>query len=163
DVFVDSSTPTVNYDADARLRADASPIRVSYLRFAVTGVNGRAVQHARLRLEVTGPSVVSGGPIHRISRTTWDAAPVTYATPPAGAVVFTGDPVTLQASALAPVDGDASARVRWTSDVQGFLGAGAALTMTLVDGAHVVTASVTDSAGLTGSARVSLTVKPPPG
>ena len=48
DVYVDGSKPTRNYDGDDMLKADASPARIVYLRFAVTGVNGRTVQSARL-------------------------------------------------------------------------------------------------------------------
>ena len=80
--------------------------------------------------------------------------------PAAGAVFFTGDPVTLQGTALDPADGDLSAAILWTSSLQGVLGTGASLTTTLADGTHVLTASVTDSGGKSASATTTIVVAP---
>ncbi len=86
DGYVDGDMPTSNFDSDAVLKADATPARIAYLRFAVTGVSGRAVQHARLRLGVApnsgAPSVV-GGTIHRITDTAWNEATLTFNNRPA--------------------------------------------------------------------------------
>jgi len=38
DTYVDSSSPTSNYNSDSRLRIDGSPTRIAYLRFLVAGV-----------------------------------------------------------------------------------------------------------------------------
>jgi len=46
----------------------------------------------------------------------------------------------------------------WSSSRDGELGSGASLPVTLLSGAHVLTASVTDETGLTGSAQISVTV-----
>src|SRR6185437_13923471 len=81
DTYVDAGSTTTNFNTATQLRADASPVRIIYLRFAVTGVNGRPVDHARLRLEVSGASP-SGGVVHRISNDTWNEATVTYNTRP---------------------------------------------------------------------------------
>ncbi len=78
DAYVESSSPSVNFNTDARLRADAVPVRISYLRFAVSGVNGRRVQQAHLRLEVSGASAVSGGIVHGITAGAWDESTLTY-------------------------------------------------------------------------------------
>ena len=83
DGYVDASSPGSNYDADARLRADAEPARTIYLRFAVTGVDGRRVEQARLRLQVSGPNDDSGGTIHVISDDSWDESTLTFNTRPA--------------------------------------------------------------------------------
>src|SRR5262249_26679097 len=53
------------------------PIRVSYLRFAVSGLGGRPVQGAVVRLGVSGPST-KGGTIHAITNGTWDPSTTTY-------------------------------------------------------------------------------------
>src|SRR6185295_18696709 len=86
--------------------ADASPVRIIYLRFAVTGVSGRPVDHARLRLEVSGASP-SGGIVHRISNDTWSEATVTYNTRPAldGPALATLGAVTTGAVAEFNLDG----------------------------------------------------------
>ncbi len=240
DTYVDSSSPTVNFNSDARLRADAVPARATYLRFAVSGVNGRAIGQARLRLQVSGPSAVTAGSVHLLGGHDWDEATLTWNSRPAidgpalatlgpvplgaiadfdvsgaitgdgvydlaidspssdavsfvssaaasgqkpslvltvaapaaptvtilnpadGAVFFLGDPVTLQATATEPTDGDLSALVGWTSSLQGDLGAGSLVTTTLAAGIHTLVASVTDSAGATGRASVAVTVRRPP-
>jgi hypothetical protein len=81
DTYVDADAPNGNFDADTRLRADAAPERVIYLRFAVAGTGSRPVQDARLRLVVSG-AASSGGTVHAITNTTWDPRTVTFATRP---------------------------------------------------------------------------------
>lgn len=57
-----------------------------------------------------------------------------------------------------PEDGDLTAGLIWTSDIDGQIGAGGSFSAVLTDGDHTVTASVTDSGGKQGSASVGLTV-----
>ncbi len=240
DTFVESSSPSLNYDADTRLRADADPVRLSYLRFVVGGVAGRQVVQTRLRLYVTGPSGVSGGRVHRIGDTTWNAATLTYQNrpaidgpvlstlgsvagdkfvefdladavtsdgvysfaidststdgvtyastaatgsqrpalvltvaggaapvvsivqPPDGASFFRGDPVALQAEVTDDADTDLAAAVLWRSSLAGDLGTGGSIAPRLGDGEHAITATVTDSDGLTGADEIRVSVVPPP-
>jgi hypothetical protein len=95
DTFADSAAPTTNFNADTRLRADAKAVRISYLRFVVSGTAGRPVMQARLRLQVTNASVGSGGSVHLISDSSWSEATLTFATCPAidGPALFTLGPV----------------------------------------------------------------------
>lgn len=87
-------------------------------------------------------------------------APVVSITSPADqAVVTEGDTVTLQGSASDAEDGDLSAAIVWTSDVDGTLGTGANVATTLSAGPHTITASATDSGGLQDSDAVSVTVE----
>jgi hypothetical protein len=81
DVHVDASAATSNFKTDTQLKVDGSPVNIAYLRFTISGVNGRAVQQARLRLQVTGSSVV-GGTIHKITNNTWDPNAINYNTRP---------------------------------------------------------------------------------
>jgi hypothetical protein len=83
DTYVDAGAATTNFNASAQLLAAASPARTTYLRFAVTGVSGRAVLQARLRLGVTTASTDGGGTVHLITDTTWNETRVTWATRPA--------------------------------------------------------------------------------
>jgi hypothetical protein len=94
DVYVRASAPASNYNADSKLKADADPESITYLRFVVSGVAGRTVEQARLRLEVVGKSD-AGGRVHLISDDTWDESTVTYSTRPAvdGGVIDTLDAV----------------------------------------------------------------------
>ena len=74
------------FGTDTTLRADAKPERISYLRFAVSGVGTDRISRAVLRLQVStasGSDSRSGGTIRRISNTTWRETSVTYATRPA--------------------------------------------------------------------------------
>jgi hypothetical protein len=238
DVYVDSSLPDSNFDADSRLRADGTPRRISYLRVVVSGVAGRLVQQAHLRLGVVGASL-DGGTIHSISDVGWDEKLVTYRNrpavdgpalatlgavtvgsvvefdvtgaiagdgvygfaidnasddcasyvsgtatkgqkpllvlqvaagpapvvrilhPPDGAQAVVGVPVAFHGSALDDVEGEMGAALVWTSDLQGLLGTGTALTVPLVPGRHLVTAAVTDHDGLRSTAQVGLQVLPP--
>jgi hypothetical protein len=59
--------------------------------------------------------------------------------------------------------GDVSEQIVWSSNRDGELGSGASLAVTLSSGGHLLTASVTDETGLTGSAQRSVTVSLPPG
>ncbi len=239
DTYVESAAPATTFNTDPRLRVDADPVRVSYLRFAVAGLNGRPVQKARLRLGVAGAST-AGGTIHRIADNGWNEATVTFDTRPAvdgpglhtlgaitigqvaefildgaitgdgtysfaldsasidaasynsaaatsgqkpalvitvpagpnptvtigqpapGAQFFAGDSVTFQGTATDAVDGTLSAAIAWRSDLQGALGTGATVGATLVRGVHTITADVTDGDGFGATARVIVTVSPPP-
>ncbi|MCH7494163.1 hypothetical protein IIA16_05590 [bacterium] len=72
-----------------------------------------------------------------------------------------GDPVTFTATAIDGQDGDLSASLAWVSSLDGPFGSGASFAYALSEGYHEITASVTDSSGLTGSATVRHTVLPP--
>jgi len=244
DVYVDGGAPAVNFNSSPLLKADASPVRIVYLRFAVSGVGRRPVQQARLRLGVSGTGTsgmsAGGGSVYRVADNTWHESTVTFGSRPAadgaalatlgpvgpgavadfdvggtvagdgvysfaidtastdgvayvsaaaargqkpelvltvpagsdptvgiaqpsdGAAFFVGDPITLQASASDPIDGDLGASIAWTSSLRGPLGTGATVAASLGAGSHLVTASVRDHAGLAGSAAITVVVKPAP-
>lgn len=86
--------------------------------------------------------------------------PVTTIVTPAGGSVFTeARPVPLSATASDPDDGDLSASIEWGSDLDGALGTGASISPSnLSVGAHLITATVTDSSGRVASADVDLVV-----
>ncbi len=78
-----------------------------------------------------------------------------------------GDPfasgavVNFSGSASDDEDGDLTASLSWTSNIDGNLGAGGAISFALSDGVHTITASVTDSGGLAGSDTITITVGDP--
>ncbi len=86
DTYVQDTLPNANFNSDARLRADAAPHRIIYLRFGVSGINGRTMDSARVRLQVSGPSEITGGTIHLIGDNTWNEATMTWNTRP----IFSG-------------------------------------------------------------------------
>src|SRR5512142_1849115 len=70
DSYVVQSSPSSNYGTSHSLRADASPVTRSYLRFSVTGLNGDTVQSATLRL-YAGSSSSIGVTVQALSDNTW--------------------------------------------------------------------------------------------
>lgn len=92
-----------------------------------------------------------------------NTAPTVSITSPAnGTTVAQGTSVTFTGTATDTQDGNLSASLAWTSSINGTIGTGASFsTSTLSAGTHTITASVTDSGGLQGSASISLTVQAP--
>jgi hypothetical protein len=73
-----------------------------------------------------------------------------------------GSNVSLMATALDFEDGNVSSGLSWTSSRDGALGNGASLSLaSLSIGAHVITASASDSSSLTGTSTVNITIDPP--
>jgi hypothetical protein len=91
-------------------------------------------------------------------------APAVAITSPANGASFpSGASVTLSGTAEDLEQGSIASRLAWTSSRDGELGTGASLSRVLSGGFHVLTASVTDETGLTGSAQISVTVSAPAG
>jgi hypothetical protein len=93
----------------------------------------------------------------------YGAPQLTITSPAAGAVFAAGTSVSLAASAIDLEQGVVSSQIAWASDRDGALGTGASLSAVLSSGNHLLTASVTDQTGLTGSAQVSVRVTVPAG
>ena len=88
-----------------------------------------------------------------------DAAPsVSISAPADGATFASGATISFSGSANDAEDGDLTADLEWTSDLDGAIGTGGDVSATLSDGTHAVAASVTDSAGQSASASVTVTV-----
>jgi hypothetical protein len=83
---------------------------------------------------------------------------VTISAPTNSSSVVQGTPVTFSGSASDKEDGNLSARLSWTSSIDGNLGTGSSFSKTLSLGTHTITAQVTDSGGITTSASVTVTV-----
>ena len=90
-------------------------------------------------------------------------SPVVSITAPTDATTFqSGEIISFVGSASDTEDGDLTASLAWSSDIDGAIGTGGSFSTTLTDGNHTVTASVTDSGSKSGSASVSITVGSPP-
>jgi len=97
------------------------------------------------------------------SRLVNSAPRVVISAPRSSLSVIVGSPVICAATATDREDGDLSARIVWSSSVDGELGTGAMLTIsTLSVGRHMITARVTDEGGLQHSLLRTVTVRPPP-
>src|SRR5205823_4446103 len=88
------------------------------------------------------------------------SAPVLTRTAPADGKKFAfGAPIPFVATATDSFGGDLSARILWTSDRDGAIGTGGSFNRaTLSRGTHTLTASITDTAGLSASATTHVTV-----
>jgi len=78
---VNEASAAANYGAITTLRADASPVVRSYLRFDVQGLSG-TVTHATLRI-FTNSSSSSGYEVRNVFDNSWGELTINYANAPA--------------------------------------------------------------------------------
>jgi hypothetical protein len=71
-----------------------------------------------------------------------------------------GTAISFSGSASDAQDGNLTAGLRWTSNIDGAIGNGGSFSRALSAGAHTITASVTDSGGMSGTTTVTITVVP---
>ena len=92
-----------------------------------------------------------------------NTAPSASITAPSNGSSYTvGDNVSFAGSANDAEDGDITASLSWSSSIDGAIGSGGAFsTSGLSQGNHTITASVTDSGGLSDSDSISISVNPP--
>jgi hypothetical protein len=103
------------------------------------------------------PSACTGG-------TTNTAPTVSIGSPATGASFVQGTSISFSGTATDAQDGAMSGQLVWTSNLDGQIGTGSSFSNAgLRVGSHTVTATVTDSGGLGGSASVTFTITAPPG
>jgi PKD repeat protein len=87
------------------------------------------------------------------------APSVTIAAPPSGSTFGNGQNIAFSGTASDAEDGDLTASLNWDSNPDGGIGTGGLVsTAALSVGTHTITATATDSGGMTGSAQISVTV-----
>ncbi len=115
-------------------------------------------EKARFRVVVTD-GVLTGIDASKRVSVPARAPQISIATPVDGATLSQGQSVQLVASVSDDQDPHLFDAVQWSSDQQGALGSGGMLTTVLQPGAHVITATVTNSLGKTSTASVNVTVE----
>ncbi|MFQ5528520.1 MAG: M36 family metallopeptidase [Thermoanaerobaculia bacterium] len=87
---------------------------------------------------------------------------VTISAPADGSTFASGASISFAGTASDAEDGDLTAGLAWSSNLDGAIGTGGSFAAILSDGNHTVTASVTDTGGATGSDSIAITVGDPP-
>jgi hypothetical protein len=77
---------------------------------------------------------------------TGNTAPIVQITAPQTLAI--GSAIELTVQAIDNEDGDLSTQIAWVSSIDGNLGIGASITVTLSEGSHTITATVTDNEGM---------------
>lgn len=91
-----------------------------------------------------------------------NAAPVVTITGPSSGVRFdTDETIAFTGTAVDAEDGDLGSDLEWTSDLDGPLGTGGSLSITLSEGVHTIQSSASDTAGESGSDSILVTVTSP--
>jgi hypothetical protein len=97
------------------------------------------------KLYGTGGSVTNSAPT------------VTIVSPANGTTVTAGTSVSFAGSASDTEQGNLTSQLVWQSNLDGQIGTGGSFTRALTAGAHAITATVTDSGGLTGQKTITVT------
>jgi hypothetical protein len=129
---------------------DTSPLTDGYVGFGRRGVIFNGTGPAEF--DYFGTTVLA------------NAAPVVEITSPLDAATYTqGQTVELRGTATDTEDGDLTASIAWSSDLDGALGTGGSVDVTTLSiGTHVLTASVADSEAQPGSDSVTITIQAAP-
>jgi subtilisin len=91
------------------------------------------------------------------------APSATISSPANNAIFSSGTSISFAGTATDAEDGNLTSSLAWTSSLDGPIGTGGTFNAVLSDGTHTITASVTDSGGLTGSASITVVVQPAAG
>jgi len=86
---------------------------------------------------------------------------VSITSPTDGSTFESGASILFEGTASDVEDGDITNNLVWTSNIDDQIGTGGSFSTALSDGAHTITAEVTDSGGKTGSASITITVGSP--
>jgi hypothetical protein len=81
DAYTLQSSPSKRFGTRTTLLVDGSPLARTYLKFPVSGVSGKTVVSAVLRLYAVDPSD-AGGRLHRVSSTSWSESNIRWSSQP---------------------------------------------------------------------------------
>ena len=95
-----------------------------------------------------------------VNQSTNTAPNVSITAPGNGSEFLEGEQITFRATAQDAEDGNISNQIIWYSDIAGEIGRGSDISNTsLTPAAHLITAEITDSGGITQQARITISVE----
>lgn len=162
-LVLDNDTPLNNLTLSA-VSSNSAIVAPSGLSFSGSGrqrtlwVTTQAGASGSVGIDVTvgdGTGTASEG--FTLQVTLNNPPQVTVGNPADNAVFLDTDFVSLQAGASDIEDGDVSASLSWSSNLDGALGDGPSVLTQFSEGVHTLTASAVDSGGKTGSASLTVT------
>jgi hypothetical protein len=134
---------------------------VPSVTFSVSNVTSGVGDH--VAGENHDPDGDSDGTTIVVSQLAENTPPTVNITEPAdGATYASGATIDFSGTASDAEDGDVTASLIWTSDIDGQIGSGGGFSAVLSDGVHTITATATDLGGANGSDSVGITVGNPP-
>jgi subtilisin family serine protease len=122
-----------------------------------TDDSGDGIKEPLLDVSAFVPVLIAGGGGGGTTPTN-NPPTVNITSPINGDSFSTGTSISFAGLASDTKDGNLTRSLVWTSDLDGQIGTGDSFSTVLSDGTHTITASVTDSGGLTGSAIITITV-----
>jgi hypothetical protein len=152
---------SVERSSDGRSFAQIAQLAADAGAWTDSGLNSGSVYYYRVRaFNSSGNSAYSNAASAQTqaAAATNSAPTVTISGPSNNSSYAYGATVNFSGSASDTQDGNLTSSIKWTSSIDGQIGTGGSLSRTLSSGSHVITATVTDSGGLTASARVSVSV-----
>jgi Matrixin/Fibronectin type III domain len=154
---------SVERSADGRSFTQIAQAAANTGAWTDTGLNSATAYYYRVRaFNSSGNSAYSNVASAQTHASTSSAAPTIAISSPSNRSTYASvDAVSFSGSADDGQDGNLTAAIRWTSSVDGQIGTGGSFSRILSSGVHTITASVTDSAGLTTSSQVTITVSAP--
>jgi predicted phosphodiesterase len=160
-VFDAATVSQVQYRIDGGQWNSMQPVRGN-LKLWEASWDNTALSEGMYNIEVeaTGSTVNSDMiSVYVVSNVVNQPPVVEITSPQDGASFDSGASISFAGTASDDGNGDLTASLVWTSDLQQDpIGKGGSFNEVLSDGTHTITASVTDSGGLTGSDSITITV-----
>jgi hypothetical protein len=171
-----SSTTTVNFSGSATDTTDGNISSKLVWRSTISGQIGTGASFSRklpagshtITAKVVDSIGYTTAVAHMLSITVSttpvaNTAPAaTIASPANGATVTLGTSTTFTGSASDTEEGNLTSSLVWRSNLDGQIGTGGSFTRTLTAGTHTITATVTDSGGLTTQRGITVSVAAAP-
>jgi hypothetical protein len=152
---------SVERSSDGRSFAQIGQVGANTAAWTDIGLNSGTAYYYRVRaFNNTGNSAYSNvaSAQTQAAASSNNAPTAAISSPLNNATYDFGGAVTFSGSANDAQDGNLTAAMRWTSNLDGQIGTGGSFSRTLSSGVHTITASVTDSGGVTASSQVTITV-----